>query len=111
MYSCMIPLYKPYMPKVLPEIERILYSGALAYGKWGHQFEKRLSSFIGVENLLSTNSYASAIQMALTALDLQYGDDAAVQLRYGGGGRLHRSCGESSAERRHPHRRHLAARM
>ena len=53
MYSCMIPLYKPYMPKVLPEIERILYSGALAYGKWGHQFEKRLSSFIGVENLLS----------------------------------------------------------
>ena len=54
----MIPLYKPYMPKVLPEIERILYSGALAYGKWGHQFEKRLSSFIGVENLLSTNSYA-----------------------------------------------------
>ncbi len=39
------------------------------------------------------------------------GHDAAVQLRYGGGGRLHRSCGESSAERRHPHRRHLAARM
>ena len=75
MYSCMIPLYKPYMPKVLPEIERILYSGALAYGKWGHQFEKRLSSFIGVENLLSTNSYASAIQVALTALDLQYGDE------------------------------------
>lgn len=71
----MIPLYKPYMPKVLPEMEKILYSGALAYGKWGYQFEKRLSSFIGVENLLSTNSYASAIQVALTALDLQYGDE------------------------------------
>ena len=75
MYSSMIPLYKPYMPRVFPEMEKILYSGALAYGKWGYQFDKRLSSFIGVENLLSTNSYASAIQVALTALDLQYGDE------------------------------------
>jgi len=31
----MIPLFKPYMPLELPELEKILHSGALSYGKWG----------------------------------------------------------------------------
>mgnify|MGYP000557930401 FL=1 len=54
----MIPLYKPYMSKNLPELESILHSGALSYGRWGKSFENKLRDFIGIENLLTTNSYA-----------------------------------------------------
>ena len=71
----MISLYKPYMPAELPELDRILHSGALAYGKWGREFESKLKSFIGVDNLLTTNSFAMAIQIALTVLDLKPGDE------------------------------------
>lgn len=71
----MIPLYKPYMPKVLSRIDDILYSGSLSYGEWGHLFEEKLSTFLGVGNLLTTNSYTSAIQIVLTVLDLQPGDE------------------------------------
>ena len=38
----MIPLYKPYMPE-LPQMDAILHSGALAYGKWGREFESLLA--------------------------------------------------------------------
>lgn len=71
----MIPLYKPYMPQVLPEMESILHSGALAYGKWGREFESKLHKFVGVDTLLTTNSFAMAIQIALTVLDLKPGDE------------------------------------
>ena len=71
----MISLYKPYMPSVLPELENILHSGALAYGKWGREFESKLRSYVGVENLMTTNSFAMAIQIALTALELKPGDE------------------------------------
>lgn len=71
----MVPLYKPYMPEELPEINNILYSGGLSYGKWGYLFEEKLSLFLGVHNLLTTSSYATAIQIVLTALDLHSGDE------------------------------------
>lgn len=71
----MIALYKPYMPQELPEIESILHSGALAYGKWGKEFESKLKTFVGVDNLLTTNSFAMAIQIALTVLELKPGDE------------------------------------
>ncbi len=58
----MIPLFKPYMPEGLEQgINEILYSGQLAFGKWGRAFEKELQNYIGTENLLVTNSHASAI--------------------------------------------------
>lgn len=71
----MISLYKPYMPQELPELENILHSGALAYGKWGREFELKLKTFVGIDNLLTTNSFAMAIQIALTVLDLKPGDE------------------------------------
>lgn len=71
----MISLYKPYMPTELPELENILHSGALAYGKWGREFESKLRSYIGVENLMTTNTYAMAIQIALTVLGLKPGEE------------------------------------
>ena len=71
----MIPLYKPYMPAELPELEKILHSGALAYGKWGKVFESKLRSFVGVENLMTTNTYEMSIQIALTILGLKPEDE------------------------------------
>lgn len=63
------------MPAELSELENILRSGSLAYGKWGREFENRLSCFVNINNLMTTNSFSSAIQLALTALDLQPGDE------------------------------------
>ena len=71
----MIPLYRPYMPDELPELENILHSGALAYGKWGREFESRLRQFAGVDYLMTTNTYAMSIQIALTVLGLKPGDE------------------------------------
>jgi len=71
----MIPLYKPYMPSKLPELNGILQSGNLSYGKWGKAFEEGLNKYLGTDNLLVTNTYSSAIQTALTTLGLQYGDE------------------------------------
>ncbi|MBP2639674.1 MAG: putative PLP-dependent enzyme involved in cell wall biosis [Firmicutes bacterium] len=70
----MIPLFKPHMPE-LPELISILNSGALAYGKYGHEFERSLSNFIGTDNLIVTNSYNMAILVALSALDIGIGDE------------------------------------
>ena len=71
----MIPLYKPYIPKDLPDLNTILYSGALAYGVHGKEFEKSLSNYIGVEQLLSINSFNSAMLVALLTLDIHTGDE------------------------------------
>ena len=71
----MIPLYKPYIPANLPELDSILHSGALAYGIWGREFESSLQKFIGNDNVLTTNTYSNAIHVALAALGLKPGDE------------------------------------
>ena len=71
----MIPLFKPYMPEKLPKLDYILHSGALAYGKWGHEFEKRLGEYIYNSQILATNSFNAAYQLAITTLGLQPKDE------------------------------------
>jgi dTDP-4-amino-4,6-dideoxygalactose transaminase len=71
----MIPLYKPYMPKELPELSEILYSGSLAYGKWGCAFEDKLCSFLGTPNIAVVNSFNSALLVVLTTLGIKPGDE------------------------------------
>lgn len=72
----MIPIYKPYMPEnLLPELSEILYSGQLSYGKYGKQFESQLKEFIGCEYILTINSYNTAMQVVLSTLGLQFGDE------------------------------------
>ncbi len=72
----MIPIYKPYMPdNLLPELNNILYSGQLSYGKYGKQFEQKLKEFIGCEYLLTINSYNTAMLVVLTSLGLKKGDE------------------------------------
>lgn len=70
----MIPLFKPYMPD-LPDIEKILYSGRLAYGQYSELFEKELKEYFGTPYLLVTNSFFTAILVSVSALGLQKGDE------------------------------------
>ena len=63
------------MPADLPEVGIILHSGALAYGKWGREFEKRLGDYIGNNQILATNSFNAAYQLAITTLGLQPNDE------------------------------------
>jgi dTDP-4-amino-4,6-dideoxygalactose transaminase len=64
----MIPLFKTRLPdkeKLMPELEKTLYSGTLTEGKKVREFEEALQDYIGC-NLrpLSTNSCTSALQLA-----------------------------------------------
>lgn len=72
----MIPIFKPYMPNDLTtEIESILYSGKLAYGKYGKMFEKKLTNYIGNKNILTVSTYNQALLIILSTLDLKEGDE------------------------------------
>jgi len=72
----MIPIYKPYMPEnLMPEINEILYSGQLGFGKYGIQFESQLKEFVGNDYLLTINSYNTALHIVLSTLGLHPGDD------------------------------------
>lgn len=69
----MIPLFKPYMPDT-PEILELLQSGELAYGNYTRQFENKLKEFFHTPYLIVTNSFSSAVSVALTTLGIVPGD-------------------------------------
>ena len=72
----MIPIFKPYMPaEIMSELESILFSGQLAYGKYGKLFESELAGFIGNPCILTVNSYNQAMLLALSVLALKAGDE------------------------------------
>jgi dTDP-4-amino-4,6-dideoxygalactose transaminase len=70
----MVPLYKPYMPP-LPELNDILYSGALAYGHYTRLFEDALRDYLDEPYVMVTNTYASAVSVALFTLGVTFGDE------------------------------------
>ena len=72
----MVALYKPYMPDELPELNAILHSGALAYGKWGREFEEAIRRFVGCqEEVLVVNSFTAAVQVMLSTIGLTDQDE------------------------------------
>lgn len=72
----MIPIYKPYMPEnLITGINEILYSGQLGFGKYGRNFETQLKDFVGCQYLLTVSSYNVAMQVVLSTLGLQFGDE------------------------------------
>lgn len=73
----MIPLYKPFMP-VMTQLEEILHSGHLSYGKYGRAFEEVLQTYFDTDKLITTNTFGMAIMIALTTLGLKPGDKAIV---------------------------------
>jgi len=70
----MIPLFKPYMPN-LPELQDILMSGSLAYGKYTTAFEESLKKYLKTEYVLVTNTFSAAISVSVTALGLKFADE------------------------------------
>lgn len=64
------------MPEnLMPELNEILHSGQLSFGKYGKQFESQLKEFICCEYVLTINSYNTAMQVVLSTLGLQAGDE------------------------------------
>lgn len=69
----MIPLVKPYIApaeKMMPEIEKILYSGYIAEGEAVYKFEKEFGEFIGNPNVLAVQSGTAALHIALLLLNV-----------------------------------------
>ncbi|MBQ3548143.1 MAG: aminotransferase class V-fold PLP-dependent enzyme [Clostridia bacterium] len=62
------------MPE-LPELNNILHSGQLAYGTYTREFEEKLKKFFGTQYLIVTNSFNTAISVAITTLGLSFGDE------------------------------------
>ncbi|MCT4174026.1 DegT/DnrJ/EryC1/StrS family aminotransferase [Elizabethkingia anophelis] len=72
----MIPIYKPYVPNNLDAgISNILYSGQLAFGKYGLEYEQSLCNYIGNDKILTTVTYNHALLIALSVLNLKAGDE------------------------------------
>jgi perosamine synthetase len=72
-----IPLYKPFIPK-LTNIDLVLNSGKLAYGKYGKELESRLGNYIGNSLFLVTNNYSNAVLLALLTLGIKKGDKVVI---------------------------------
>lgn len=72
----MKPLFKPYMPEgITGELEKILYSDSLSYGKYGRQFEAKLSGYLNSDLSLTTGTYNHAMLIAIASLNLKPGDE------------------------------------
>lgn len=74
----MIPLYKPYMPDNLTELQQILYSGQLSYGEYTKHFEEKLKSYFDTPLLLVVSSYQLAVEVILAALNIEKGEEILV---------------------------------
>ena len=74
----MISLVRPYIaPKeeMMPEIERVLYSGYIAMGEEVKTFESNMAAFIDNSNIVALNSGTAALHIALTLLDVGPNDE------------------------------------
>lgn len=76
--SNMIPLVKPYIApaeEMMPELQKILYSGYIAEGEAVYKFENEFGEFIDNPNVLVLNSGTAALHIALTLLNVGKGDE------------------------------------
>jgi len=64
----MIPLVKPFLPpreELLPELEKILYSGYIAEGQPVYDFEASFGNYLGNSDVLALHSGTDALHIAL----------------------------------------------
>jgi dTDP-4-amino-4,6-dideoxygalactose transaminase len=74
----MIPLVRPYIPDrdvLMPELEKVLYSGYIAEGEPVYQFEKLFSEYIGNPYCLALHSGTDALHLALLLAGVGPGDE------------------------------------
>ncbi|KKN00654.1 hypothetical protein LCGC14_1135660 [marine sediment metagenome] len=72
----MIPLFKVYVPEgTAAKLEPVLSSGYIAEGVEVKNFEKALQVYLCNENVLTTNSCTSSLQIALRLSNVKAGDE------------------------------------
>jgi dTDP-4-amino-4,6-dideoxygalactose transaminase len=74
----MIPLVKTNIPKreiLIPELEKVLYSGYVAQGEQVELFERAFEKYIGGGYSLSLNSGTAALHIALILAGVKDGDE------------------------------------
>lgn len=74
----MIPLVRTNIPereKLMPELEKVLYSGYVAQGEQVELFERAFEKYIGQGNSLSLNSGTAALHIALILAGVRNGDE------------------------------------
>lgn len=74
----MIPLVKTNIPdreKLMPELEKVLYSGYVAQGEQVELFERAFENYIGAGFSLSLNSGTAALHVALILAGVKPGDE------------------------------------
>lgn len=74
----MIPLVKPFIApanEMMPEIEKVLYSGYIAEGEKVYEFESKFQKWIGNPYCLSLNSGTAALHIALLLANVRDGDE------------------------------------
>lgn len=74
----MIPLIQTNIPPrevLIPELEKVLYSGYVAQGEKVEEFERAFEAFIGNGYSLSLNSGTAALHIALILAGVKQGDE------------------------------------
>lgn len=74
----MIPLVKTLIPSrevLMPELEKVLYSGYVAQGDQVELFERAFKNYVGAGHSLSLNSGTAALHIALILAGVQQGDE------------------------------------
>lgn len=72
------PLVKVYMPPqgtLMPELEKVLYSGVIAEGQQVYDFEGQFSKQFGLSNVLAFSSGTAALHAALLLAGVGQGDE------------------------------------
>jgi len=74
----MLPLVKTLIPekdKLMPALEKVLYSGYVAQGDVVEEFEREFENYIGSGHTLSLNSGTAALHIALILAGVKEGDE------------------------------------
>lgn len=74
----MIPLVKPYIPNkelLIPELEKVIYSGYIAEGEIVVEFEKKLAELLNNPYCLSLNSGTAALHLSLLLIGVRKEDE------------------------------------
>ena len=74
----MIPLVKPFIPArevLMPELEKILYSGYIAEGEAVYQFEDKFREYLKNPLSLALHSGTDALHLALILAGVKSGDE------------------------------------
>ncbi len=74
----MIPLVKTNIPSrdvLMPELEKVLYSGYVAQGEQVELFERAFENYIGAGHSLTVNSGTAALHVAIILAGVKSGDE------------------------------------